>query len=110
MIPDFAFYTDTYLGEAIPEKQFDRCICRAKDALDFFIRTFTVTGGQTEQQMALCAMAETVYRLGRREGVVSASAGSVSVRYQEAADRKLWRELYGQARIYLDITRGVRPC
>ena len=106
-MPDYTFYTDTYLGQLIPQGQFDRCMARAGEALDFFRRTFTVTGGEVEQQMALCAMAEAVYRLQHREGVVSASAGSVSVRYRETSDRQLWRELYDQARIYLDIRRGV---
>lgn len=107
MMPDYAFYVEQYLGELIPSQKFAACAARAGEALDYFRRTFTVSGGEVEQMLALCAMAETVYRTGRREGLVSATAGSVSVRYQEQGDRQLWRELFEKAKIYLDICRGV---
>ena len=82
-------------------------MARAGEALARFERDYTVTGGQEERKLALCAMAEAVYEAGRQQGVVSASAGAVAVRYQEKADRQLWRELYDRARIYLDICRGI---
>lgn len=103
---DFAFYRDTYLGLRIPEKQFDGCVARAREALAAFRRRYTVTGGTEEERLALCAMAEAVWEAYRRGGAVSATVGSVSVRYGEDEDR-LWRELYEKAAIYLDIYRGV---
>ena len=103
---DFGFYTDTYLGSRIPEKQFPSCMARAREALACFQRLYTVSGGEEERRLALCAMAEAVYAAFCRGGVVSASAGSVAVRYGET-DGRLWRELYEKARIYLDIYRGV---
>ena len=59
--------------------------------------------------MALCAMAEVLYAYaGRQRGIVSASMGGVSVRYENSAEKKaLNRELYECARCYLDIYRGV---
>ena len=104
---DYGFYTEAYLGTLIPEKHFSRCMARAQETLACFERCYEVAGGTEERKLALCAMAEAVYAAQRRGGVVSASAGSVSVRYQDAADRQLWRELYAAARIYLDIYRGV---
>ena len=107
MMPDFTFYTDSYLGCRIPEKQFAASMARASEALACFRRIYTVSGGAEEQKLALCAMAEAVYDAQRRGGVVSASAGSVAVRYRDAEEAQLWRELYERARIYLDIYRGV---
>ena len=104
---DFSFYTQEYLGADIPQNQFDRCMARAKEALAAMERRYTVTGGTAERKLALCAMAEAVYKLEKRRGVVSAAAGSVSVRYGEQSPRQLWRELFEQAAIYLEISRGV---
>ena len=101
---DFGFYTDTYLGAKIPEKHFSESMARAKEALAAFRRRYTVTGGEMEEKLALCAMAEAVFDATRRGGAVSATVGSVSVRYGE---NQLWRELYEQCRIYLDFYRGV---
>ena len=103
---DFGFYTHTYLGSNIPEKQFAACAARAAEALDHFRRVYQVEGGPQAQDMAICAMAEAVHAASCRSGVVSASAGSVSVRYGDKQTR-LQRELYEKARIYLDIYRGV---
>ena len=103
---DFSFYTDTYLGSKIPEKQFPESMARAKEALAAFRRRYTVTGGQMEESLALCAMAEAVYDASRRGGAVSATVGSVSVRYGDKESR-LWRELLEKARIYLGFYRGV---
>lgn len=107
---DYGFYTAAYLGTVIPEKQFKRCMARAGEALAHFERIYTVTGGAEERRLALCAMAEAIYTAANRSGVVSATVGSVSVRYLENADRQLWRELYDRARIYLNIYRGVAVC
>ena len=103
---DFEFYTQIYLGDRIPQKQFDRCMARAKEALACMDRRHTVTGAQEERRLALCAMAEAVYDACCRGSVVSASTGSLSVRY-ESGKQRLWRELYEKAGIYLDICRGV---
>ena len=103
---DFAFYRDTYLGLQIPEKQFNSCMARAREALAALRRRYTVTGGAEEEKLALCAMAEAVWEAYRRGDAVSATVGSVSVRYPDG-DRRLWRELYEKAGIYLEICRGV---
>ena len=108
---DFAFYTDVYLGSRIPEKAFPGMAMRAKAVLERFQRIYRVSiPGQDSLKLAVCAMAETLYAHSRRRGgVTAASAGEVSVRYEESgyADRQLQRELYEQASVYLDITRGV---
>ena len=108
---DFAFYTDVYLGCIIPEKAFSGAALRAKEALERFQRIYEVpVPGEDSLQMAICAMAESIYQSGkRRSGLTSASVGEVSVRYEgtESAGKSLQRELYEKASIYLEICRGV---
>lgn len=109
---DFAFYTDVYLGTAIPEKAFPGMAQRAREALGRFQRIYRVTvPGADSLKMAICAMAESLYAHSkRRGGVTAASVGETSVRYEgsQQADRQLQRELYEKASIYLEISRGVR--
>ncbi len=106
---DFAFYRDSYLGSAIPENQFPAMASRAEAELERIKRRFRVSShGSDSEGMALCAMAEALYRSQSRRGISTASVGSVSVRYQDADPQKLLqRELYHCAGIYLDIYRGV---
>jgi hypothetical protein len=56
--------------------------------------------------MAVCAMAEELYRSGNRRGVASASIGGVSVRYDDGSSHRLLGQMYRQAAIYLDMYRG----
>ena len=108
---DYGFYTDVYLGSAIPAKPFPEFALRAKEELQRLQRTYRVVSpGEDSLRMAICAMAETLYAHSkRRGGVTAATVGEVSVRYEQgaAADRSLTRELYRKAAIYLDISRGV---
>jgi len=108
---DFAFYTDIYLGSAIPEKAFPGTVLQAWAVLERFQRIYRVeVPGEDSLKMAICAMAESLYAASkRRGGVTAATAGEVSVRYETGsqADRQLQRELYEKASIYLDIYRGV---
>ena len=108
---DYAFYTDIYFGNLIPEKAFPGAVQRAKEILERFCRIYRVTvPGEDSRNMAICAMAESLYAHSkRRGGIAAASVGEASVRYEESrlADRQLNRELYEKASIYLDISRGV---
>lgn len=108
---DFAFYTDVYLGCAIPEKAFPGMALRAREALGRFQNIYRVSvPGEDSLKMAICAMAESIYAASkRRGGVTAASVGEISVRYEgaEATGKSLQRELYEKASIYLDICRGV---
>ena len=108
---DFAFYTDVYLGSLIPAKAFPEFSLRAKEELEKLQRNYRVaSSGEDSLRMAVCAMAETLYAHGkRRGGVVAATMGETSVRYEQgkSAERSLTHELYRKASIYLDISRGV---
>lgn len=103
---DYTFYRDTYLGSAIPEAAFSGMAARAREQLDRMKRVFKVrSSGEQAENMALCAMAETLYAY-RNTGLASASVGSVRVQY-ETGTARLQQLLQERAGIYLDIYRGV---
>ena len=103
---DFDFYTDCYMGSAIPGRSFSGMAAQAQYYLDGFKATFRVeSSGEEAEKMALCAMAETLW-FRRDSGVTSASVGSVRVQYGNNRP-SLLRELFEKASIYLDIYRGV---
>ena len=105
---DYDFYLNCYMGSTIPEKAFPAAEAQASAALERLLRIYKVwDSGEESKKLAVCAMAESVYAYGRRRGgVTSASVGGVSVHY-DSPQKGLWRELYQQAAIYLDIYRGA---
>ncbi len=104
---EYDFYVNDYLGTAIPEKEFPGAAIRAAEALGRLRRQYhIVPSDDVSVQMALCAMAETVYHYeNRKAGVSMATVGGVSVRYEKS--KSLSRQLLEKARIYLDIYRGA---
>ena len=105
---DYRFYTEVYLGIAIPEPAFNSAAARAKDALERFQRQFSVRScGPVSEDMAQCAMAEAIYAHSKRDGAItSATIGNTSVHYS-TQKKSLQRQLLEKASIYLDICRGV---
>ena len=105
---EYDFYVNSYLGSAIPEKAFPGMAARALDVLRRYESIYRVVeAGQEARSMAVCAMAEAFYEAQRRGGLRSANVGSVTVHYEDGAEKKLNRELFQRACIYLDIYRGV---
>ena len=79
-LPDYEFYTASYLGEKIPQESFARFITRAARQLERYKSMFDVrprAGLLEPEACALCAFAEE----DKRCRVVSASVGSVSETY-----------------------------
>jgi hypothetical protein len=108
---DYAFYTDIYYGSLIPEKAFPEMAQRAGEYLACLQRNYRVSAdGRDCLNMAICAIAESLYAHSKRRGGITAAAvGEASVHYMAArdGDRQLCRELYEKASIYLQICRGV---
>ena len=102
----YQFYTDEFLGEAIPEKAFPAMLARAQEALSRYEKNYTVSGEAVSRSMALCAMAEAMYEYESRRGIREQTVGSVRVRYED--NWSLCRCLYEKAATYLDIYRGKR--
>ena len=106
---DYDFYINTYLGSAIPEKNFPAAAARAAAVREGYERRCRVQcPGPDSRRMALCAMAEVIYSYGTSRFVDSATVGSVSVRYNSRGGVALEKELRQKAGIYLDILRGVQ--
>ena len=104
---DYEFYVNCYLGSAIPEKTFSGVAAQAQAYLDRLKGCCrVVSSGADAENMALCAMAETLWAR-RNDGLASASVGSVTVHYADSKS-SLTRELYEKAAIYLEIYRGVK--
>lgn len=102
----YSFYTESYMGTALSEKEFALRNKQAEAVLSRFIRVYGADcPGTDSRDMALCAMAETLSRHFRDAGVSAATVGGVSVRYDN--DTTLIRKLYDRAGIYMDFHRGV---
>lgn len=116
-MPDYAFYTDEYLGGSIPENQIRRLAKRAQEQLAWYKRIYRVTAPDDRAEaFAICAMADAMYfyecAQNGETAVSSASIGSVSVSYGNAgkvdlSSKAQEAELYSCACRYLDIYRGV---
>ena len=105
---DVNFYKTVYLGSAIPEKAFPEMAARAADRLKELKRVCRVKSpGEESEKMALCAVADVLYRNAKHGGVKSANIGGVQVSYEPAAPD---RAVYDAAAIYLDIYRGTVLC
>ena len=105
MMADYDFYVNVYLGSSIPEKQFPKLAAQAASVLQGYERCYTVNcPGPDSRNLAICAMAECLQNHDRR--IRGINAATVSSRADDALP--LERQLYRQARIYLDIYRGVK--
>ena len=119
-MPDYAFYTDAYLGEDIPEQDFPRYARRAAAKLAYFNQVFRVSprpGIPDAEDNALCAIADAMYEFDgedHRRGLASASVGSVTETYTApavlSATTLYLRESYFRqvAADFLLMKRGVR--
>ena len=119
-MPDYTFYTDSYLGEAIPEAEFPRYARRAGVKLGRLRQLYAMTprpGVPDAEDNALCAIADAMYEFDQedaRRGYAAASVGSVSETYvapPELCPTTLYlREVYYRqlAQDFLQIYRGVR--
>lgn len=112
----YDFYTDSYLGDSIPEADFPRLSKRAGEQLARYNRLYTVTAPETDSEnMAVCAMADALYYFESAQNggiVTSSSIGSVSSSQKadtvDISPKAQEKELYRCASLYLDIYRGCR--
>lgn len=111
---EYSFYSETYKGVAIDEKDWPVFEARARDRLEHYKRIYTVTVPNTDaESKAICAMADTLLSFEDAQGgsvgaVSSASIGSVSVSYGnvDTSPKAQEKALYNSARTYVDIYRG----
>lgn len=102
----YDFYQNTYLGSTIGEKAFASVAARAEEELRRFERLYRVDcPGADSRAMAVCAMAEVLFRWADHRGIRATTVGGVSVSYTD--DAPLGGELYRAASVYLTFYRGV---
>ena len=126
-MPDFSFYTETYLGSAIPEEEFPSLVQKADYRLeqltfgrhrDPYLPAATVL----RVNLALCAIAELLYSQETSSGPDAAAAaigiseervGSHQVKYRDAisTEQALSAQIRSVASAYL-LTTGLlnRAC
>jgi L-asparaginase/Glu-tRNA(Gln) amidotransferase subunit D len=120
--PDFAYYTITYLGNAIAEADFPRLALRASEKISMltYQRAAAITDDPTIDliKMATCAVAEAIQAVeadGGMDGITSEGIGSSRVTYaaNSAASRKTKQKYSEAAGLYLAPTglmyRGFAP-
>ena len=69
-MPDYEFYTASYLGEKIPQESFARFITRAARQLERYKSMFDVrprAGLREPEACALCAMADAMYAFAEED-------------------------------------------
>jgi len=118
----YHFYANDFHGTSISAEDWPLFEARAAEQLARYKRIYTVTapeGQEAAEGMAVCAMAEALHSfdlIANGEGgvVQSASIGSVSTSYGNAASQAVdvspkgqAKELYRCACLYLEIYRGV---
>lgn len=128
---DYEFYVSTYLGDAVPETDFDRMAARASEYLDSLTSgkaAMAAGGAQDAVQRSCCAIAEVLYA-DQQRAVENSAGGPPSGAVLKAETNGTWRQeyelttdatktidrrVYDAAKRYLGawglLYRGVRPC
>ena len=80
---DYAFYTDTYKGNAIPSTEFGRLSERATEYIDeqTLDKAKDYTDTDSRLKKACCAVADVYYKYENGGGKSSESVGNYSVTY-----------------------------
>jgi len=111
----YKYYTDTFLGTAIAEADFDALALRASEHIDrmTFHRAEDVTDEDDLDSLAManCAVAEEIQLVnqeGSQGGIKSERVGAHSVEYAESNVKMLsvTARYENAARLYLENTEG----
>lgn len=116
---DYAYYTDTYKGDQVTEKQWNSCNRNAAAYLDVLTLGRAVSSLPDDLldlcKMAICAMSEVYARQGETDGeLASVTNGSYTETYAQTG-KSLNEKAKAAAYLYLANTglcyRGVDvPC
>ena len=80
---DYSFYRDTYLGEGIPQENWECLGLRAQALLKWLQNRFTLSPSHPQSEaFAVCALAELLHRQ-EPEGLVQKTLGEVTLRYEK---------------------------
>lgn len=108
----YDYYKNSYGGHLIPEPSWKPIAVRAETRLDGY--TFGRLPGSwpNKAKIAVCEMAECLYKHDKRDGKISENNDGYSVSYDTS--QPLDSLLYGIAKVYLGDTEymylGVEEC
>lgn len=108
---DYTFYEEQYYGSSISKEDWPAAQREAEAVLSRYERIYTVTGDDFSRDMALCALADTLFYYADAQ-LSSASIGSVSETRAsvDLSPQAQSKALYAAASRYLEIYRGVGGC
>ena len=115
-MPKYEFYIGEFSGDSIPPEEFSAYAKRAEAELKRMERIYTLTGTQEQKDLAICAMADSLFYFDNVVNgltVKSASIGSVSETSSATVDiseKAQAKQLYKLASLYLEIYRGGCSC
>ncbi len=105
---DYKFYTDTYLGNAVPEAQFNRLAERASEYLDWITRGQAANAEEEKLKKAACAVAEA-FQINEQGGdVISQTVGSWSKSYSKTSKTDAQRLLEAAQKYLQDLIPKAR--
>lgn len=113
MAVTYEFYTDSFGGSAIPEPAFVKVSQKAEVKLRKFTFGRLPDVLTDAQSLAVCDMAEWIYRSDSRGGKASENIDGYSVSYAQTAEEDEEAKLYTIASDYLDpalLYLGVDGC
>lgn len=93
-MPDYWFYREVYLGEEIPEADFDDAIQRAKEKIQEWERLYGTIklrpGIDNALKCAICAVAEAIYDFMQED--INRAGGPLGKRTQSMREALYRRE------------------
>ncbi len=107
---DYQYYTNTYLGNAIDQKDFDRLAKLASIHIDriTFDRASVNTEFTNEIKEAMCAVAELLneMEIDGGSGIQSEKVGNLSITYGQNSPKQQskMKRIFEAAKLYLDNT------
>jgi len=105
---DYAFYTGTFKGNAIPEAEFNRLAEQASVHIDThtFDRAKDYTDTDSKLRKACCALCDVIYKYEKGGPKTSESVGNYSVSYalDISNTKTLDQQLLSTIKLYLGLT------
>lgn len=109
---DYAFYTETFYGDMIPEAEYNKCAARASDYIDRLTldRAASYVEAHPEEvkvKLACCAAAEQYYMIGIARANVASEEGEIASESVGSHSRTFRSGLETSASLEMDLRKVV---
>lgn len=101
---EYEFYLTEYRGSSISREEWPGLEARARQQMEKWKKSMTISGDERAFAMAICALAESLRDTDSAGELRSAKIGSVSVEYRVRNREKQMLDRVGS---WLEIYRGV---